>query len=101
MANNIFPLLERLDHLIHIKATGTPKQLADKLNICERGVRGYISILKDLGAPIIYCRKRNSYCYQEEGRFYCKFLKINASADDNFPGGGGKYFQRMILQLLG
>ena len=34
MTKNILQRLERLDHLIHIKATGTPKKLADKLNIC-------------------------------------------------------------------
>ncbi len=100
MSKNILLRLKRLDYFIHIKATGTPKQLAAKLNIGERCVRGYISILKEFGAPITYCRKRNTYYYQEEGRFYCKFLMINLSTADNF-GGGGKYFCRKILQLIG
>lgn len=88
MGKNILLRLIRLDYFIHIKATGTPKQLAAKLNIGERSVRGYISVLKELGAPIIYCRKRNTYYYQEEGRFYCKFLNINVTIADNFGGGG-------------
>jgi len=74
MSKNVINKLEYLDYLIKRKATGNPKELAHKLNISERGVYNYIGLLKELGASIKFCRKRNSYHYTEEGQFYFKFL---------------------------
>lgn len=64
-----------MDHLIRTKATGTSYELADKLGISRRCVFDHINILKDLGAPISFCRKRNSFYYTEDGGFQFKFLK--------------------------
>ena len=55
--------LKRLDRLIRMKATGTPVQLASRLNISERTVYNEIDTLRLLGAPIEFCKARNSYCY--------------------------------------
>jgi hypothetical protein len=49
--------LERLDNLIRTRATGSPIQLAHRLCISRSGLYNYISLLKELGAPVIYCRK--------------------------------------------
>ena len=73
MATQIISRLKRLDALIAAKRTGTPKQLAEKLGLSERTVRNYITTLKELGAPIHYDRKRQSYCYIEDGRFRFTF----------------------------
>jgi predicted DNA-binding transcriptional regulator YafY len=53
-----------LHELIDKKATDNPKQLAKKLGVCERIVYNYIEILKDMGAPILYCFATESYCYE-------------------------------------
>ena len=55
--------LKRLDCLIRLKATGTPVQLASRLNISERTVYNEIDTLRLLGAPIEFCKTHNSYCY--------------------------------------
>lgn len=86
MPKHIVKRLERLDYLICTKATGTPGQLASKLNLSERCVRRYICILKELGAPVIYCRKRKSYYYEEAGRFYFTFCKTGFNSLDEFGG---------------
>jgi len=44
--------LKAIDQLIKLKATGSPKELADKLGISERQIYKYISDLKELGAKI-------------------------------------------------
>jgi DNA-binding Lrp family transcriptional regulator len=58
-------LLQRLDQFFRLKATGTPCELAQKLGLSERQVRRIIEELKDLGMPIEYCKKRQTYLYKE------------------------------------
>jgi len=59
-------LIKRLDNLIQRKATGTPQQLADRLDISRSSVFRQISILKKLGAKIYYCKHSRSYRYEEK-----------------------------------
>lgn len=62
-------VLDRLDQLIRLKATGNSKDLANRLGISFRNVYNLIAILKDLGAQILYCRVRQSYYYANEVSF--------------------------------
>jgi predicted DNA-binding transcriptional regulator YafY len=61
--------LEYLHQLISHKATGTPENCAQKLNICERTLYRYIDYLKDRGAPISYNYLAQSYVYNDEWVF--------------------------------
>ncbi|MEL6867479.1 MAG: HTH domain-containing protein [Bacteroidota bacterium] len=63
--------LERVDQLIRLKATGTPRQLAIRLEVSERTIYDIITAMKDLGAPIYYSHQRRSYCYEFPVRFQC------------------------------
>jgi predicted DNA-binding transcriptional regulator YafY len=74
MQKEIFQRLTRIDHLIRIKGTGTPAQLAGKIGISERSTYEYLRLMKDFGAPVSYSRQRKSYYYKEEGRFTISFL---------------------------
>ena len=58
--------LKRLDRLIRLKATGTPAQLATRLAISERTIFNEIDTLRAMGAPIVFCKIRQSYCYVYE-----------------------------------
>lgn len=58
-------LLERLDHLIRTRATGTPIQLASRLDTSERNVYRLIGKLRDMGFPINYDKNYDSYYYDE------------------------------------
>ena len=60
---------ERLDDLIRRKATGTPTELAEKLEIGERSVSNLIKELREQGASIAYNKFRKSYEYTEEFDF--------------------------------
>ncbi|MET0466278.1 MAG: HTH domain-containing protein [Chitinophagaceae bacterium] len=67
---------QTIDHLISIKGTGTPKDLARRIRISERSIYGYLQVMKSLGAPIRYCKSRRSYYYQTDGRFEISFKEI-------------------------
>ena len=58
-------LLQRIDHLIRTRATGTPDQLADRLNISERHVYRLVGKLRDQGLPIGYDKFKCTYYYSE------------------------------------
>jgi hypothetical protein len=62
-------LIDRLDGLIRRKATGKPSELARRLNVCERKTYQLIDILRNLGAPVEYCRHRESYYYTTDVEF--------------------------------
>jgi len=76
MLKKYFNRLESLDHLIRIKGTGTPKELAKRLNISERSIYEYIILLQTLGAPVRYCKSRRSYYYEKTGGVNLRFLEI-------------------------
>jgi len=45
--------------------TGTPKELAQQLNISKRSLYRTINTLKKMGYPIEYSRTRQSYYFKE------------------------------------
>ena len=57
--------IERLHLLIKRKATGTPKELANRLQVSEASVYEYIKTLKEMGAPVAYDIYRKSYVYDK------------------------------------
>ncbi len=61
-------LLSRMDQLIRLRATGCPKEFADKLEVSVRSLYYYIAKLKELGAQVSYNRCCNSYEYINEKR---------------------------------
>lgn len=68
--------LQKISHCINKSDTGTPKELALKLKIGERQVLRYIDLMKQLGAPVDYCRKRKSYYFRVKGCFSAGFTSF-------------------------
>lgn len=67
---------KRIDYLIRAKATGTPAQLADKLDISESMVYEYLDVLRGQGAPIAYDKHRHTYYYERNGQFKIIFEEL-------------------------
>lgn len=60
--------IQIIDQLIRLKQTGTPKQLALKLDCSERTVFKYLEFLKkEMGAPIDYNTMQGTYQYTFKG----------------------------------
>ncbi|MBX9784667.1 MAG: HTH domain-containing protein [Chitinophagaceae bacterium] len=75
MPERVFHRVTRINNLIQIKATGTPKQLAHKINVSERTLYGLLKAMKKYGAPVKYNRFKQTYYYEESGSFKIKFIK--------------------------
>jgi len=55
---------ERLNYILYLverKSTGTPSELAQKLNVSKRTVKRMIETLRLKGNNIVYCRTIESY----------------------------------------
>lgn len=92
-------ILERIDQLIRLKATGRPKQLAKRLEVSEATVFRMIDTMKEMNAPICYDLTRQSYIYTETTRFKCGFYmeELDAKAERNLSGG---YCYKTAIKLL-
>jgi biotin operon repressor len=78
-----------MDQLIRQERTGSPKSLASKLQISESHVYNCIDELKDLGLPIIYCRTRQTYYYEDKVQLNISFSIVNLTTKETIEIGGG------------
>jgi predicted DNA-binding transcriptional regulator YafY len=58
--------LARLDDFIRRKATGTPAELAQKMNLSERTIFRLMDELRAFGAVIVYDKFLETYRYKED-----------------------------------
>lgn len=75
--------IERIDQLIRLRATGSPQEFAEKLEISERQVYRLITHLKEIGCPVVYDKSLCSYKYEVEGELkfeFCPKLNKNNTA---------------------
>lgn len=73
-------LIRRIHDSISRGATGCPDCFAKKLGVSLRSFHGIREfMIKDLEAPIVYSRAKQSYYYAEEWEFYVgNITKIKA-----------------------
>jgi len=70
--------IKNLMHLIEKERTGTPKELAKRLELSERMVYIYVDVLKkDLKAPVVYNRTKQTYLYNEQGKMCWEWAEIS------------------------
>ncbi|PKV50836.1 hypothetical protein ATE84_2903 [Aquimarina sp. MAR_2010_214] len=62
-------LIERVDQLTRLKATGTPNKLASRLEISKTTLYRLITAMRDMDAPICYDDKLQSFVYEEKVAF--------------------------------
>jgi biotin operon repressor len=68
---------KRLHMMIGKKATGSPAELARKLDLSERAVFECIRIMREMGAPMVFCHHRRSYYYEREVQFRMGFRELD------------------------
>ncbi len=71
--------LERMDQLISRAATGTPAEFAAKLNLKRSVLMDNLKEIKEMGAPIAYCKYRRTYYYTRPCR--CIILSFKDSPE--------------------
>lgn len=82
--------IERLDGLIRRKATGSPKDLARRIDVAESTIYEYIKLMRDMGAPIEFDRFGNTYYYTTTIQFQVGFVVVNNEYMVKAQGGSNK-----------
>jgi len=77
--------LDRLDNLIRRAATGSPENLAERLEMSRSSLFELIAFLRvEMRAPIIYNKNRLSYMYSYNPRFYLGFERDQINTFEMF-----------------
>lgn len=100
---NLTKYLERFDRLhcmIDKKATGSPAELAEKLDLSKRAVFEYIRVMREMGAPIAFCHIRRTYYYERSVRFNMGFLELNNEEIRSIEGGGFQISSKFFKEKL-
>ncbi|WP_299104055.1 DNA-binding protein [uncultured Tenacibaculum sp.] len=88
----ILERLQKLHNLIAIEQTGTPKELANHLQISQRSVHLLIEQLKDYDAVVNYSRSRKTYYYRNDFDLQIS-ISVNVLTDNEVTQiFGGSYF---------
>ncbi len=66
-------IIQRVDQLIRLQATGSASALALKLGVSKTSLYRIFKIMKALDAPVVYDTLQQRYCYLEDVRFNCGF----------------------------
>ncbi|KZS39570.1 hypothetical protein AWE51_07910 [Aquimarina aggregata] len=72
-------LIDRIDQLIRLQATGTPESLAHRLGVSKTKLYRIINIMKDLNAPILYDVAIQSFVYEAAVGFQFGFYDKETS----------------------
>ncbi|NSL85519.1 winged helix-turn-helix domain-containing protein [Chitinophaga sp. Mgbs1] len=86
--------LERLhliDNLIRKKQAGSQQQLASKVGVSRSSLNEFLKEMKEEGFPIKYCKKSNTYYYEEDGNMVSSLFELSKE-DLNKHHGGIAFF---------
>ncbi|WP_271783271.1 hypothetical protein [Aquimarina algiphila] len=77
-------LIERLDRLIHLQATGAPDELAYRLEISKTKLYRIIHLMRALNAPIEYDCAIQSFVYEEAVGFKFGFYVRSLEKEETY-----------------
>ena len=86
--------LQRIHTLIQQECTGSPCELASKMNLSERSIYYLMDYLRDFEADIAYDRGRKTYYYQSNFQLeltICLSVQTNNETTEIL---GGSYFSK-------
>ena len=83
--------LQQLDALIRRKSTGNQKEFCKKTCMSRSVLNDYLNEMKELGFPIEYDRKRETYFYKENGSLVDKFFEKRMDNEEVKKYNGGQY----------
>jgi hypothetical protein len=93
--------IQHIDDLIRRRATGRPENFAEKVGLRRSALMNYLRELRKLGAPISYCKQRESYFYQEEKQLFIGYtdFEIPKSQQRTLTGGSWRALPRLLPPL--
>ncbi len=92
--------IERMHNMINFKRTGTPQSFAQKMGVSQSMLYVLINEIKELGAPVVYCRYRESYEYLYPVEFKAGFNSPSLTASEmQATYGGGAIIRPLFVPI--
>lgn len=82
--------LQLLNKLIQEQNTGTPEELANRLNLSRRQLYNYIEELKDIGLEVCYSRRYTSFYFENRKKLKIDFSLEILETEEKLKIDGGK-----------
>ncbi len=81
--------IQTIHRLIRRRQTGTPAELAQRLDLSESMIYNYIGFMKENGAPIAYSKRTKTYYYTRGVDFSFGFRPIESRRQEGSPAAPG------------
>jgi hypothetical protein len=92
--------LDRLDRLIRKRATGSPTQLAKRLDMSRSSLFELMTFLReDMQAPVQYSRVLHSYVYRYVPKFFLGFEDERLSSSILYDTYGGGIDDKKVFSI--
>ncbi|CAC9973716.1 hypothetical protein FLAPXU55_01404 [Flavobacterium panici] len=89
--------IKRMHKLIIAEKTGTPSVFAKKLSLSRSQLYNELDMIKELDAPLKYCKKRESYYYETSFELIVNFSLKTIKDDELKEIFGGSNFRPILL----
>lgn len=91
--------LKYMNELVKTRRTGSVKELAGRLRISESHLYRLIKDMKDMGAPIEFCRQSNCYYYTREYNLNVKY-SVEEISEKGVRKIYGGFFRKKPLTIF-
>lgn len=89
--------ITKMHKLISSEKTGTPEVFARKLCLSRSQLYNELDMIKELDAPVKYCKKRESFYYETSFELILNFSLQIIKDDESREIFGGSYFRPILL----
>lgn len=89
--------IQKMHRLIQTETTGCPEQFAQQLHLSRRQLYNELERLKELDAPIKYCKKKTTFYYTQAFDLELNYSLKTIKGDEIRKIFGGSYFRAMKL----
>lgn len=89
--------IKRIHKLISSEKTGTPSVFAKKLSLSRSQLYNELDMIKELDAPLKYCKKRESFYYETSFELILNFSLKTIKDDELKEIFGGSNFRPILL----
>ena len=93
-------LMERVHLLIKRRGTGTPEELAKRLQVSRATVHRIIDTMEELGAPILYNFLNQTYEYEHPVDFFFGFVNKGSIQEIDGREINGGFGALKLLKFL-
>lgn len=97
---NFIKQIERLKiihKLIYSEKTGTPSAFAKRLNLSRSQLYNELEVIKELDAPVKYCKKRESFYYETPFELILNYSLKIIKDDESREIFAGSNFRPILL----